>query len=81
MSATSHGTACGVVIGICFILLAQQFGFLDLSSLVNGIIYLVIAMIIGAAIFGAIGMALGRAYLRRHPTEVQEWKPPSTPPS
>jgi ABC-type Fe3+ transport system permease subunit len=77
VSATSHGVACGIVIGICFILLAQQFAYLDLSNLVTSLVYLIIAMIIGAAIFGAIGMALGRAYLRRHPQEPQEWKPPA----
>jgi ABC-type Fe3+ transport system permease subunit len=76
VSATSHGAVCGIVIGICFILLAQQFGYLDLSDLTTGILYLVIAMVIGAAIFGAIGMALGRGYLRRHPPAPQEWTPP-----
>lgn len=76
MSATSHGAVCGIVIGICFVLLAQQFSYLDLSDLVTGLVYLVIAMVVGAAIFGAIGMALGRSYLRRHPPAPQEWKPP-----
>lgn len=76
MSATSHGAVSGIVIGICFILLSQQFGYLDLSSLVTGIVDLVIAMIVGAVIFGAIGMALGRSYLRRHPPAPQEWTPP-----
>jgi drug/metabolite transporter (DMT)-like permease len=77
MSATSYAAVCGAVIGICFILLAQQFSYLDLSDLLTGILYLVIAMVVGAAIFGAIGMALGRNYLRRHPSQPQEWKPPS----
>jgi ABC-type Fe3+ transport system permease subunit len=78
VSATTHGVACGIVIGICFILLAQQFAYLDLSNLATSLIYLVIAMIIGAVIFGAIGLALGRAYLRRHPSQPQEWKPPES---
>jgi tetrahydromethanopterin S-methyltransferase subunit C len=77
VSATSHGVASGIVIGICFVLLAQQFSYLDLSSLTTAIVDLVIAMVIGAAIFGVIGMALGRAYLRRHPSQPKEWKPPS----
>lgn len=74
MSATTHGAFAGIVLGIAFVLLAQQFGYLGLSDLTSAIINLVIAMVVGAVIFGAIGMALGRGYLRRHPPEPQEWK-------
>jgi tetrahydromethanopterin S-methyltransferase subunit C len=75
VSATSHGAVAGIVLGICFILLGQQFGYVNLTDLTAAIVDLVIAMVIGAVIFGAIGMALGRGYLRRHPPEPQEWKP------
>ncbi len=67
MSAASHGAACGVVLGIVFVLLAQEFGYLDLTDLVSTLIYLVIAIVVGAVLFGLIGMALGRAYLAKNP--------------
>jgi hypothetical protein len=69
VSATSHGVAAGIVLGIVFVLLGQQFGYLSLSELTPAIEYFVIAIVVGAVVFGAIGMALGRAYLRRHPPE------------
>jgi len=75
VSATTHGAFAGVVLGICFVLLGQQFGYINLTDLTAAIVYLVIAMVVGAAVFGAIGMALGRGYLRRHPPTPQEWKP------
>lgn len=67
MSATSHGVAAGVVLGIVFVLLGQQFGYLSLSALSTTILYFVIGIVVGAVVFGLIGMALGRAYLRKHP--------------
>jgi hypothetical protein len=75
LSATTHGAGAGIVLGICFVFLGQQFGYIDLTDLSTAIVDLVIAMVVGAVIFGAIGMALGRGYLRRHPPEPQEWKP------
>jgi hypothetical protein len=67
VSATSHGVAAGVVLGIVFVLLGQQFGYLSLSALSTTILYFVIGIVVGAVVFGLIGMALGRAYLRKHP--------------
>ncbi|MGD0250567.1 MAG: hypothetical protein ABSB97_06760 [Thermoplasmata archaeon] len=69
MSATTHGIAAGIVFGIVVVLLGQQFGYLSLSQLTPAILYFVIAIVVGAVVFGLIGMALGRAYLRKHPPE------------
>jgi hypothetical protein len=69
VSATSSAAISGAVLGIVFVLLGQQLGYFDLSDLTTSIEYLVIAIVVGAAVFGAIGMALGRLYLRRHPPE------------
>lgn len=69
MSATSQGAVSGIVLGIVAVLLGQQFGYYDLSDPTTIVVYFVIAMVVGAAIFGAIGMALGRRYLSRHPEE------------
>jgi tetrahydromethanopterin S-methyltransferase subunit C len=77
MSATSQGAISGAVLGIVFVLLGQQLGYYDLSDLATSIEYLVIAIVVGAAIFGAIGMALGRLYLRRHPPK--DASPPANP--
>jgi tetrahydromethanopterin S-methyltransferase subunit C len=67
----------GIVLGIVFVFLGQQLSYFDLSDLVTSVEYLVIAMVIGAVIFGVIGWALGRAYLHRHPEEAGP--PPSNP--
>ncbi len=67
MSATGTGAGCGVVLGIVFVLLAQQFGVLNLSALVPAIEYLVIGAVVGGVLGAAIGWALGRRYLRTHP--------------
>jgi len=69
MSAASYGAESGAVIGIAFVLLAQQFGYLALDTLLGAIEYLVIAAIVGGVLFGLLGWALGRRYLRNHPNE------------
>lgn len=67
MSATTHGLGCGLVLGIVFVLLAQQLAYLDLSALVPAVEYIVIAAVIGAVFGALVGWALGRRYLRLHP--------------
>jgi ABC-type Fe3+-siderophore transport system permease subunit len=67
MSAASYGAESGAVLGIAFVLLAQQFGYLALDPLVAALEYLVIAAIIGGILFGLLGWMLGRRYLRNHP--------------
>jgi hypothetical protein len=67
VSATSHGAGCGVVLGIVFVLLAQQLDYLNLSVLVPALEDLVIAGVIGGVLGAALGWALGRRYLSQHP--------------
>ncbi len=67
MSAASHGAAAGGVLGLVFVLLAQQLGYLNLSDLVPAVEYLFVGILVGGLLFGAIGMALGRLYRRSHP--------------
>ena len=83
MSATGQGAGSGVVLGIVFVLLAQQLGYLSLSSLVPAIIDLVIGAVIGGVIFALIGWALGRSYLSRHPpaSAVDSGSAVNTPPT
>lgn len=69
MSATSHGAAAGAVLGIVAVLLAQQLGLWSLSDLGTSVVYLVLGIVVGAAVCGAIGMALGRRWVATHPTE------------
>lgn len=76
MSATTQGIAAGVVFGAVVVLLGQQFGFYSLSDLAATLEYLIVGIVLGAVIFGVIGRALGRRYLRRHPVE-----PAAPPPS
>lgn len=65
MSAASHGTGCGVVLGIVLVIFLQQLGYLDLSDLVPTIEYLLIGGVVGGVLGAVIGWALGRSYLAR----------------
>jgi hypothetical protein len=67
VSATSHGAGCGVVLGIVFVLLVQQLGYLNLSVLVPAVEDLVIAGIVGGVLGAIIGWTLGRRYTSNHP--------------
>ncbi len=75
MSATSYAAESGVVLGVAFVLLAQQLGYLGLSDLVHAIEYLVIGGVVGGVLFGLIGWLLGHRYLQQHPNPV----PPQSP--
>jgi len=75
MSSASHGAGCGVVLGICLVVLFQQFGYLNLSDIVPTIEYLVIGILVGGIIGGLIGWVLGRSYLARHAAD----QPTSSP--
>jgi len=66
VSAAGSGAGCGVVLGIVFVLLAQQFGVLSLSALLSGLEYLIIGAVIGGVVGALIGWGLGKRYLRVH---------------
>jgi len=74
VSATSHGAACGVVLGIVIVIFLQQVAYLDLSDLVPALEYLIIGIIVGGVIGAALGFVLGRSYLARH--ELSQTTPP-----
>ena len=73
MGAGGSGAGSGVVIGICLVLLAQEFGFVDLGALVNAIIYLVAFAVVFGVVFGLLGIWLGARYMRKH-AGLTEWK-------
>jgi len=66
MSAASHGAGCGVVLGIVFVVLFQQFGYLNLSDLLPSFEYIIIGAVVGGILGALIGWVLGRSYLARH---------------
>lgn len=66
MSAGGSAAGSGLVVGLCLVFLGQQFGFIDLSSLVTGILFLVVFAVIFAVVFGLLGVWLGARYLRKH---------------
>lgn len=66
MSAGGSAAGSGLVVGLCLVLLGQQFGFLDLSNLVTGLIYLIVFAVVFAVVFGLLGVWLGARYLRKH---------------
>lgn len=66
MGAGSSAAGSGLVVGLCLVLLGQQFGLLDLSSLLLGVVYFVAFAAGFAVVFGLIGTWLGHRYLRKH---------------
>ena len=74
MGAGSSAAGSGLVVGLCLVLLGQQFGFFDLSDLVSGIIYLVAFAVVFAVVFGLFGVWLGARYKRKH-SGLTEWQP------
>lgn len=80
MSAGSSAAGSGFVVGLCLVFLGQQFGFLDLSSLVTGLIYLVAFAVVFAIVFGLLGAWLGARYKRKH-TGMKAWQAKGTTPA
>lgn len=60
MSGASSAGGSGAVFGAVVIFLLQQFGYLSLSDLVGGIVYLLIGIIVGAILGGLAGWAITR---------------------
>ncbi|HTW40191.1 MAG TPA: hypothetical protein VMF04_04975 [Thermoplasmata archaeon] len=77
MSSTTSGLGAGIVLGIVFVLLAQQFGYLDLNPLSTALVDIVIGAVVGGVLFGIIGWALGRRYEKNHPEQFGGSAPPS----
>lgn len=82
MGAGSSAAGSGVVVGLCLVFLGQQFGLLDLSTLVTGLIYLIVFAVAFGVIFGLLGVWLGAHYRRKH-SGMTEWqaKSPTAPAS
>jgi uncharacterized membrane protein YeaQ/YmgE (transglycosylase-associated protein family) len=69
MSATSSGAAAGVVLGLVGVLLAQQFGYLDLTGLTSAVVDLAIGAVVVGIVGAVVGWALGKRYLTRPPRD------------
>ena len=57
---TLSGAISGAVLLIVLVLLAQQFGYVQLSTLPYAIYVLVIPTVVGGLVFGILGGLLGR---------------------
>ncbi|MFI5038269.1 MAG: hypothetical protein ACHP93_07295 [Solirubrobacterales bacterium] len=66
MSALTTGAGAGAVLGLVFVLLAQQLSLIVVIDLGTAMVYLVVGIILGAVIGGALGSLLGRRYRSRH---------------
>ncbi|MFY9716504.1 MAG: hypothetical protein WAK40_01010 [Thermoplasmata archaeon] len=60
MSGASSAAGSGAVLGAVVVFLLQQFGWVSLSGLEWGAIYLVIGLLVGGILGGLIGWALTR---------------------
>ncbi|MFI5418326.1 MAG: hypothetical protein ACHQ2Y_05465 [Candidatus Lutacidiplasmatales archaeon] len=72
MGAGASGAVGGAIVGLSFIFLLQQLGFLDLSQLVPGLELLFLGTLVGALVLGSVGRLIGA----RGPT-TQRTKPHS----
>ncbi len=80
MAGGASGAASGAVLGLVGVILAQQFGYIQLTDFQSSLILLLIVMIPLGVVFGLVGRVLrGRAIKRAR--GVQEWKPPAETPS
>jgi uncharacterized membrane protein YfcA len=59
------GAASGAILFVVIVLLGQQFGYVDLSNLGTGLLYLIVPAVIGGVIFGVIGAGLARRAQRK----------------
>jgi NhaP-type Na+/H+ or K+/H+ antiporter len=59
------GAASGAILFVVIVLLGQQFGYVDLSNLSTGLLYLIVPAVIGGVIFGVIGAGLARRAQRK----------------
>lgn len=66
MGAGSSAAGSGLVVGLCLVFLGQQFGLIDLSTLLTGILFLVGFAVVFAVVFGLFGVWLGARYARKH---------------
>jgi hypothetical protein len=60
VSGASSAAGSGAVLGAVVVFLVQQLGWLSLSSLLTGAIYLVIGLVVGGILGGLAGWALTR---------------------
>lgn len=74
MSAASHAAGGGVVLGIVGVLLLQQFNYLDLTSLSNALLWVIVGAVVGGIVFALIGWGLGKRYARVHPDAAPDAK-------
>jgi hypothetical protein len=83
VSSTTQGASSGIVLGIVAVLLAQQFGWIGLSTLLPAIEYLALGLVVGALLGAGIGFALGKHSASQPPPPVAPWTGPkadATPP-
>ena len=60
MSGATSAAGSGAVLGAVVVFLLQQFGYLSLSSLTWGILYLVVGLLVGGILGGLAGRWLTR---------------------
>jgi len=60
VSGATSGAGSGAVFGAVVVFLLQQFGYLSLSSLTGGILYLVVGLLVGGILGGLAGRWLTR---------------------
>lgn len=60
MSVVETTASSGAILGIVAVLLLQQLGVLPLSDFWTGLLAFVVAIAVGAGIFGAVGWSVDR---------------------
>ncbi|MCI4334799.1 MAG: hypothetical protein L3K04_04135 [Thermoplasmata archaeon] len=65
MSATSSGVLSGIIFGLALAFLLEQLGYLSLSALAAGTLYVVVFAVAFGVVFGIIGNLLGKRRARK----------------
>jgi len=60
VSGATSAAGSGAVLGAVVVFLIQQLGYLSLSGLVTGVVYLAVALVVGGLLGGIIRRALTR---------------------
>ncbi|MCI4373669.1 MAG: hypothetical protein L3K02_08540 [Thermoplasmata archaeon] len=74
MAGGVSGAASGGILGLVLVLIAQQFGYIDFSSLEQTLILIILVILVFAVVFGIAGRIMKAAAVRRaksqaHPSE------------
>ena len=80
MAGGVSGAASGGILGLVFVLLAQQFGYVTFATLEGTILLLVLVIVVFAVVFGILGRIMKGSALKRAKAQASPEPDASVPP-